>query len=67
MKEDLKILNVEYLNNQWLDLTQICLGYQVEIYKCFKRSWHPKEEELKTLKVECLSNHSGWILPKFEK
>ena len=41
MVDDLKILKVKQLNNQWSDLTQI--------------DWN--EDDLKILKVEYLNNH----------
>ena len=50
MEVDLKILKVEYLSNQWSDLTQILnlsLGVQPNFHKCFKWRWPPMEENLK--------------------
>ena len=65
MKDDLKILNVEYLSNYWLDLPQILnlgLGDQTKIecglkfdIKTFDGS--SMKDDLKILKVVYLSNH----------
>ena len=59
MKEDLKILNVEYLSNHQLDLPQIVnlsLGYQTK----FEIAQNEDDLQCRTtsdLKVEYLSNH----------
>ena len=62
MEEDLKILKVEYLSNQWLDFPQILnlsLGYHTKIKNGLKQRLPPMKEDLKILKVEYLSNH--WL------
>jgi hypothetical protein len=54
MEDELKILNVEYLSNHWLDLPYIlklCSGDQTKL----KNAWN--EDDLKILKVEYLSIH----------
>ena len=54
MKDDLKILKVEYRSSHWSDFPQfwnLSLGDQAKI----KNSWN--EDDLKILKVEYLSNH----------
>ena len=59
MEDDLKILKVEYLSNQWSDFHQILnlsLCDQTKI-KSFKWRRTPMEDDLKILKVEYLSNH----------
>ena len=60
MKDDLKILKVEYLSNHWLDLTKIWNFSSVDqnkLYKYFKCKLPPMEDNLKIFKVEYLSNH----------
>ena len=50
MEEDLKILKVEYLGNQWSDFPQI-------LNLSLKGRQQSVEEDLKILKVEYLSIH----------
>ena len=58
MKDDLKILKVEYLINLLLDHTQILiLDDQTIFYKSLKWRQPLMEDYLKILKVEYLSNH----------
>ena len=43
MEDELKILDVEYLSNHWMDLAQIwnlSLGDQTKIYKTFNEYDH---------------------------
>ena len=49
-EDNLRILNMEYLSNHWLDLTHILnlsLGDQNKGYKCFKWSQLPMEDNIK--------------------
>ena len=58
MEEDLKISKVEYLINQWLNLTQISkVSFKVTKPK-LKIAYN---ENLKILKVEYLSNHWSYL------
>ena len=52
MEDYLKILEVEYLSNNWLDLAQILnlsWGDQTKIAYCLKWRPNPMEDDLKTL------------------
>ena len=60
MEEDLKLLKLEYLSINLLDLTQISnlsLDEQTVLYKSFQWRQPSIEDDLKILKVEYLSNH----------
>jgi hypothetical protein len=56
MKDDLKILRVEYLSNNLLDQTQN-LHEKIIFYKSFKRRQPQIEDDLQILKVDYPSNH----------
>ena len=59
IKDDLKIIKVEYLNNHLLDHTHILnLNFddQTLFYKFLKWRRPPMEDDLKILKVKNLSN-----------
>jgi hypothetical protein len=65
MEDDLKILNVEYLSDHWLDLIQILnlsSGNQTKVSRCFRFQTTPMEDDLKILKVEYLSIHCSDII-----
>jgi hypothetical protein len=54
MEDNLKILKIEYLINQWLDIPQILdliSGDQTKNTKCLKLIRPPMEENLKVLKL----------------
>ena len=60
MEDNLKILKVEYLNNNLLEHTEILnfsLDDQTLFYKSLKWRHTLMEDDLKRLKVEYLSNH----------
>ena len=62
MEVYLKISKVEYLSNQWVDLSKILnlnLGDQTESTNGLKLRQPPMEDNLKILKVEYVSNH--WL------
>ena len=49
LEDNLKILTVEYLSNNWSDLAQILnlsLYDQSKVYKCIKGRWPPMEDDL---------------------
>ena len=55
MEDDLKILKVEYLSNNWSDLPKILnlnRGDQTKIEYCFEWRQLLMEDDLKTLKAE---------------
>jgi hypothetical protein len=59
MEDDLKILDVEYLSNHWLDIIQIVdlsKGDQTKVYRSLTVKMTPMEDDLKILNVEYLSN-----------
>ena len=62
IKDDLKLLKVEYLNNPCMNLPQIfnlCLWDQTKIENCLIWRQPPMEEDLKISKLEYLSNQ--WL------
>ena len=62
MKDDIKILNVEYLNNLWSDLIQILnlsKGDQTKVCRNLKVKTTPMEDDIKILNEEYLRNH--WL------
>jgi hypothetical protein len=59
MEDNLKILNVEYLNNHWSDFIQIlnlCEGDQTKVYRSFRLKTTPMEDDLKISNVEYIRN-----------
>ena len=60
MEDNLKILKVEYISNQWSDnpkISKLSLGDETKITFCLKLRGPQMEDNLKILKVEYLSNH----------
>ena len=76
MEDNLKILQVEYFNNDRLDFAQklnLSSGDQTKIKNplklniaCLKGRWPPMEKDLKILKVEYLSNQWSDFFLNFE-